>query len=62
MNLQLDHKSHRVKDDRRNLWSDNRVWWMNCLAIERYWFYAGQDLQVARNRRDAMLSALLETW
>ena len=62
MNLQLDHNSPSRREERRNLWSDNRIWWMNCLAIERYWFYAGHDLQIARGRRDAMLSALLENW
>lgn len=62
MNLQLDHNTARVREERKNLWSDNRVWWVNCLAIERYWFYAGNDLTVARGRRDAMLTSLIENW
>lgn len=62
MNLQLDHKSAHTREERKSLWTDNRIWWVNCLAIERYWFYAGQDLAVARGRRDAMLSALVENW
>jgi hypothetical protein len=62
MNLQLDANVVRSNEERKNLWRDNRVWWVNCLAIERYWFYAGTDLQVARGRRDAMLSALVENW
>jgi hypothetical protein len=35
---------------------------VNCLAIERYWCYAGKDLQTARGRRDAMLAAIVESW
>lgn len=62
MNLQLDSQVVRSTEERRHLWSDNRLWWVNCLAIERYWLYAGQDLQLARGRRDAMLSALLQSW
>ena len=62
MNLQLDRKTAPVAEQPRNLWSDTRVWWINCLAIERYWFYAGTDLELARGRRDAMLSAIIERW
>lgn len=62
MNLQLDHSNTVVKEERRGLWNDPRVWWVNCLAIERYWFYAGIDLQIARGRRDALLTELLERW
>jgi hypothetical protein len=62
MNLQMDQTAARNREERRNLWNDNRLWWVNCLAIERYWFYAGQDLQVARGRRDALLSAIVESW
>jgi hypothetical protein len=62
MNLQLDHDSPRDRAERRSLWSDNRVWWINCLAIERFWFYAGSDLHAARARRDAMLTELIENW
>lgn len=62
MNLQLDHNIARRNAEHRNMWSDNRMWWVNCLAIERYWFYAGADLQVARARRDALLTSLIENW
>jgi hypothetical protein len=62
MNLQLDSNVARRNEERRNLWNDNRVWWINCLAIERYWFYAGKDLDVARGRRDQMLTAIVENW
>ena len=62
MNLQLDHNIARSHAEHRNMWSDNRMWWVNCLAIERYWFYAGADLQVARARRDALLTSLIENW
>ena len=62
MNLLLDSNAVRNSEERRDLWRDSRVWWVNCLAIERYWFYAGGDLEVARGRRDAMLSALLRNW
>jgi hypothetical protein len=62
MNLQLDSPRGSHSEERRNLWNDNRVWWVNCLAIERYWLYAGQDLQTARGRRDAMLAAIVESW
>jgi hypothetical protein len=60
MNLQLDHAAVSPREERKRLWNDNLVWWVNCLAIERYWFYAGRDLEIARGRRDAMLNALLE--
>jgi hypothetical protein len=62
MNLQLDSHHGRHSEERRNLWNDNRLWWVNCLAIERYWCYAGKDLQTARGRRDAMLAAIVESW
>ena len=62
MNLQLDHNPARVPDERKSLWRDNRVWWVNCLGIERQWFYAGADLQAARGRRDAWLAALVQNW
>jgi hypothetical protein len=62
MNLQLDSHAVGKNDERKNLWCDNRVWWVNCLAIERFWFYAGAELEVARDRRDAMLSALVNSW
>jgi hypothetical protein len=62
MNLQLDHSKTSSREENRSLWNDNRLWWVNCLAIERYWFYAGVDLQIARGRRDALLSELLATW
>jgi hypothetical protein len=60
MNLQLDNKIVRRDESRRNLWSDNRVWWANCLALERYWSYGGTDLLVARSRRDAILKSIVE--
>ena len=60
MNLQLDHNTSGMRQERKNLWRDNRVWWVNSLAIERYWFYAGHDLQVARGRRDQLLTSLVE--
>ena len=59
MNLQLDATATRRHEAHHNLWADNRVWWVNCLAVERFWIYGGADLQVARGRRDAMLSSLL---
>lgn len=62
MNLLLDSNAVGSREERRDLWRDARVWWVNCLAIERYWFYAGADLDVARDRRDAMLSALIRNW
>lgn len=61
MNLQLDNAKAPVRAEHRNLWSDTRMWWANCLAIERFWFYAGDDLRVARQRRDALLAALVES-
>ena len=62
MNLQVHHNIARDTAEHRNMWSDNRMWWVNCLAIERYWFYAGTDLQLARARRDALLTSLIEHW
>jgi hypothetical protein len=55
-----DTMSHRYEAP-RNLWNDNRAWWVNCLGLERYWFYGGEDLQVARGRRDALLAKLIES-
>jgi hypothetical protein len=60
MNATLDYNPARNSDERRSLWRDNRIWWVNCLAVERFWFYAGRDLEVARGRRDAMLASLLQ--
>jgi hypothetical protein len=60
MNAMLDYNPARNSDERRSLWRDNRIWWVNCLAVERFWFYAGRDLEVARGRRDAMLASLLQ--
>jgi hypothetical protein len=61
MNLRIDTTSAPVKAEHRNLWNDNRMWWVNCLAIERFWFYAGADLHLARARRDALLASLVES-
>jgi hypothetical protein len=55
-----DTMSHRYEAP-RNLWNDNRAWWVNCLGLERYWFYGGEDLRVARGRRDALLAKLIES-
>ena len=60
MKLQLDTNTTCFHEGHRNFWSDNRIWWVNCLALERYWPYGDQDLQVARGRRDAILTALLD--
>ena len=61
MKLHIDHTMSHRHEAPRNLWNDSRAWWMNCLGLERYWFYAGQDLQVARGRRDAMLARMVES-
>jgi hypothetical protein len=60
MNLQLDNRRQRNLAEHRNHWSDNRMWWINCLAVERFWFYGGADLQAARARRDTILASVLE--
>jgi hypothetical protein len=57
-NLALSHR-HEAP---RNLWHDNRAWWLNCMGLERYWLYAGHDLQVARGRRDALLARMVESF
>jgi hypothetical protein len=62
MNLQLDHGRARHTETHKSLWRDNRIWWINCLAIERFWFYGGQDLEAARGRRDALLTSIVEHW
>ena len=49
-------------DENKNLWRDGRIWWVNCLAIEERWFYAGEELVAARRRRDVMLATLIENW
>lgn len=56
----LDPNTARTRDEARSLWHDNLAWWVNCRAIERFWSVAGPDLQFARGRRDAMLTALIE--
>ena len=62
MKLHTDHAPSHRHEAPRNLWNDNRAWWVNCLGLERYWFYAGDDLQVARGRRDAILARLVESF
>ena len=62
MNLQLDRNQVPNTEVPKKLWRDNGMWWVNCLAIERFWYYAGNDLNVARGRRDAMLISLVESW
>ncbi len=61
MKLHADHTMSQRHEAPKNLWNDNRVWWVNCLGLERFWFYGGYDLQVARGRRDAILAAMVES-
>lgn len=61
MKLHADHTMSQRHEAPRNLWNDNRAWWVNCLGLERYWFYGGHDLLVARGRRDAILAAMVES-
>lgn len=60
MNLHLNPNVPLRGDERRTLWDDNLAWWVNCLAIERFWLYEGSELLRARDRRDALLSAMIE--
>jgi hypothetical protein len=61
MKLHANHTISHRDEAPRNLWNDSRAWWVNCLGLERYWFYGGQDLHVARGRRDAMLARMVES-
>ena len=46
------------------LWNDNRVWWVNCVAVECAWspHAAQSELPILRQRRDAMLDAFINSW
>jgi hypothetical protein len=63
MNLHLDRKTQQLSAESRRLWSDVRVWVVNCLAVEATWAAASNDERAqARRGRDQMLAAILETW
>ena len=46
------------------MWNDNRVWWVNCVAVESAWSpdVAASELPILRRRRDAMLDAFVNSW
>jgi len=46
------------------LWNDNRVWWVNCVALECAWTPNSGDseLRMLRQRRDALLEAFINNW
>jgi hypothetical protein len=46
------------------LWNDNRVWWVNCVAVECAWspFASQSELPILRQRRDALLGAFINNW
>lgn len=64
--MNLQHEINRTENiaENRRLWLDGRVWWVNCVAVEAGWStdISRRYLFEARRNRDAMLSALIETW
>jgi hypothetical protein len=64
MNRQALFASEPFLTESRPLWNDNRVWWVNCVALEAAWLprAAQFEIPVLRSRRDAMLAALAEAW
>jgi hypothetical protein len=63
MNLHGDRKTQQLSAESRRLWDDERVWVVNCLAVEAAWA-AVPEKQRAEARRglDRMLAAFIETW
>ena len=63
MNLLLDRNSAHANSESRRLWDDQRVWVVNCLAVEAGWLAMPQQERAeARRGCDRMLAVLLEAW
>ena len=64
MNLHLDPNASRLNTENRRLWQDDRVWWVNCVAIEAAWLpkIAREQIPDARRACDQMLAALAAAW
>ena len=64
MNRPTVFASESSTSEARPLWSDNRVWWVNCVAVECAWapHAAAFELPVLRQRRDALLDAFINNW
>ena len=58
MNLEIT-RPRRLREECKRLWDDSRVWWINCMGIESSWPVHGQELTVARRRRDVVLAELV---
>ena len=63
MDLHVDRQTEQLSAETRRLWSDVRVWLLNCIALEAAWTTAtAQDRAHAQRGRDQMLAAILETY
>jgi hypothetical protein len=63
MNLHVDRHTEQLSAETRRLWSDARVWLVNCLAVESAWTTAStQERAQARRGRDQLLTAILSSY
>jgi hypothetical protein len=63
MNLHADRKTMQLSAETRRLWDDERVWVVNCIAVEATLNgMTTEEKARARRGRDRMLAAFLEAW
>ena len=63
MNLHVDHKTAQLSAETRRLWNDERVWVVNCLAVEAAFADATRaERSLAERGRDQILAAFIEAW
>jgi hypothetical protein len=63
MTVHVDHKTAQLSAESRRLWNDERVWVVNCLAVEAAFAGATRVQRAQAERgRDQMLAAFIEMW
>jgi hypothetical protein len=63
MSLHADRKTAQHGEESRRLWDDQRVWFVNCVAIEAAWAAVpAAERAAARRGCDQMLAALVAAW
>jgi hypothetical protein len=63
MSLLADRKTAQSSEEWRRLWDDQRVWFVNCVAIEATWPAVPlAERAAARRGCDQILAALAAAW
>ncbi len=63
MNLNVDRKTPELNAESRRVWDDQRVWFVNCVAVEAAWAAMPQQERAAVRRGcDQILAAFIAAW